>query len=646
VLGLLWGAVLLHLSVSWGESLLRTVAVVGLLITLVGALVIRRYQARLHGMVETDPLTGLANHRGFHDALGRAMATAKRRRRPLAVAMIDLDNFKAVNDTHGHSAGDSVLARVGESMVACTRDSDVAARIGGEEFALILVDSGPDLAQEIVERVRVSVGRIQVKDLDLSCSAGVAAYPADGEDPVILCQLADEAMYSAKRAGKDRVRRFDPGRVRHQWNKKQSTQIQGLLAKPGAMRAAVQPVISLASGRPVGYEALSRFPELPDRPVAGVFAQASGCGLGPALEAVAISAALEPLGRAPGTHLAINVSPSALSSSAIERALPNDLSDLVIELTEHEVFPEVEVLEGRLRELRMRGAKIAIDDIGAGYAGLKQLMRVRPDIVKLDRDLTKAIHTDPPRMALVESFVRYARRIGAVVCAEGIESLDDLSTLADLDVEWGQGYAIAPPGPHWPTVAPAATVTCRGALEQAMRPQSADRRTELVAGDRRLEHLSARLAGVQSRKELDNTLALIAAELNADEITLSAWHAASGLIEILAETGESSIKTFAADEYALTRSVLNEQIAAQVLVGDPDADPREVELLLQLGHRSLLMVPVIHRGESVGLTEAYRDLEHPWTRTDINRARIISNQFAAVIDARFLEGDRASRRDG
>ena len=114
----------------------------------------------------------------------------------------------------------------------------------------------------------------------------------------------------------------------------------------------------------------------------------------------------------------------------------------MIEVTEHEALAEDEAVREALRDLRERGARIAVDDAGAGYSGLKQLTQVQPDIVKLDRILTEGIHGDPARMALVESFVRFARRTGAIVCAEGIETLDELAALADLDVQWGQGYAL------------------------------------------------------------------------------------------------------------------------------------------------------------------------------------------------------------
>ena len=395
-----------------------------------------------------------------------------------------------------------------------------------------------------------------------------------------------------------------------------------------------QPVVDLASGHLVGYEALARFASAGAPSPEVMFARAHACGLGPELTAAAIRAALEPVGRPIGTHLALNVSPSALTSAPVVEALPADLTGLVIEITEHEFVPRDETLARSVAELRDRGALIAIDDAGAGYSGLKQMMRVKPDIVKLDRDLVKRIHADPARMALVESFVRFARRIGATVCAEGIESLDDLEVVSDLDVQWGQGYALGRPEAPWTLVSPAAAEVCRAALAKALRSGSTAG-GRIAAGDRRLEYLSAQLAGARSRTDLEGAMAVIAAELNADMVCLSHWHPEQGIVETLAESGGTGEESFSLDQYPLTARVLRDQEAVQVLVGDPESDPREVELLLSLGYRSLLITPVISRGESLGIVEAYSKVERPWTRAEINHARIISNQFGSVILALF-----------
>src|SRR6185437_1667853 len=327
--------------------------------------------------------------------------------------------------------------------------------------------------------------------------------------------------------------------------------------------------------------------------------------------------------RPPGTHIAVNVSPSALSTEAVLNVLPDDLSDVIIELTEHEVYVGDSLLADSLAGLRERGARIAIDDAGAGYSGLKQVMWVRPDIVKLDLELTRAIHSDPVRMALVESLVRFARRVGATVCAEGIESHDDIEVLANLDVPWGQGYAIGRPAPPWSPVAPTATATCREALANALVSSPGGETPTISAGDRRLEHLSARLANARSKTDLYAALDLIAGELHADKVTLSQWQPDLGMIDTLAESGEQAEEeSFPVDDYPSTARVLERQEAVQVMVGDPLADRAEVELMFSLGDRSLLMVPVVLRGECLGIVEAMCHEERPWARTEINRARI------------------------
>jgi diguanylate cyclase (GGDEF)-like protein len=609
----------------------------GLVLTGVVFVLVRNQQVHLRSLADTDPLTGLANHRGFHEALARELNRAWREGTQVCLVSLDLDDFKAVNDRWGHPYGDEVLRTIAAQLDRSVREYDIAARVGGEEFALILPTTGAEHGREIAERARAAVANVPTHHGRLTCSAGLAVYPLDTETGSALNELADAALYWAKQSGKNCTRRFDPDHVTVQDADSQSAEIIDVLSTPGGIQPAFQPVVALTTGRVVGYEALARFPSFEQRPPSAWFARAAACGLGPELEAAAIEAALVPLGREPGTHLAVNVSPSGLTSEQVQAVLPRDLTDIVVELTEHEVFADDEVFAQVLLDLRHRGARIAIDDAGAGYAGLKAVMWVQPDIVKLDRDLTRAIHTDPARMALVESFVRFARRVGTTVCAEGIESVEDLQALANLDVPWGQGHALGSPSATWSTVPPAAVEACRSALASALRHSPGGDSSEISAGDRRLEHLSARLADAHSRNDLLRTLGLIAGELHADKICLSQWHPEDDTIETLAESGEQAEdEFFPLADYPLTSKVLREQEAAHVLAGDPSADPAEVELMLSLGFRSMLVVPVIHRGASLGILEAHSAIERPWTRTEINRARIISNQLGSVIDSFFL----------
>ena len=190
----------------------------------------------------------------------------------------------------------------------------------------------------------------------------------------------------------------------------------------------------------------------------------------------------------------------------------------MIEITENELVSGDPAILDALADLRARGARLAVDDTGAGYAGLTHVMRLQPDIIKLDRALTTGVDLDPAKAPLISSFVRYARDIDADVCAEGVETLAELERLADLDVAYGQGYGIARPAAPWVAVAPEATAAClhsfQATLADSEHAGEADH-------DRRLELLARRLAAVTTPAELEACLAPLAAELQADEVRLA-----------------------------------------------------------------------------------------------------------------------------
>jgi diguanylate cyclase (GGDEF)-like protein len=641
--GLLWLAAVAGVNVGLPTVALVALGTIGALVTVGVLLAIQVQHRRLLSMATTDALTGLPNHGAYHAALEVALGHARENGTPLAVVALDLDQFKQINDTHGHPYGDQVLRAVADALRAAIRPDDVAARTGGDEFGLILVGATGANAIAIAERARDALATIRVREFELSCSAGIAVYPHDAGDPATLVELADSTLYWAKRGGKGRARRFDADHAPTVWSGRQLNEVRELLALERPIEPVFQPVVSLATGRIVGFEALARFNLAPQRPADVWFAQAHRSGLGAELEAAAIRAALQAPGRPLDAHLAVNVSPSALDSPDVVEALAGDLTGIVIEITEHEFVPDDDALSRAIAELRRRGALIAIDDAGAGYAGLARVINVHPDIVKFDRALTRDIHTDRARMALVESFVRFARDVDVTVCAEGIESLDELAAIADLDVQWGQGFGLARPGAAWPTVSTVAAEVCRASMAESFRsPPSIGH--PLGSRDRRLVHLSARLASATTRVHLEGALGLMADELDASIAALSAWHPERGALETVAESGPSTGESvFSIADYPLTARVLEAQEAVQVFVGDPAADPREVELLLRLGERSLLMVPVVAGGDSLGMLEIYRLAERPWSRAEINRARVVANQCASVIGG-FVNFVRADDR--
>lgn len=414
---------------------------------------------RLEELALRDSLTGLSNHRDFHDALRaemeRALAGAET---PISLVALDLDHFKVINDEFGHPVGDEVLRAVGQALRRFVRASDTVARLGGEEFALLLPGADATSAAEVAEQARRAVAELIVSPgVKVRCSAGVATYPVHAGDGSALLECADGALYWAKRSGRNQVRVYDPHHVSTASTAQRRAEIVAVLEDPDGIRPVFQPLLDLHTGVVAGYEALARFPNSGSARTPDLWvAEAHRCGLGPDLEAQAVRAAFS-IERPDEAFLSVNLSPSVAGSRQVLDALPEDLTGVVLELTEHEALSgEGDGLDATLADLRARGARIAVDDAGAGYAGLQHVMRLRPDIVKLDRALVTGVAGDPARAALIECFVTFARRTNAQVCAEGIENAEDLRTLAALGVDYAQGYLLARPAAPWTSIDPAA----------------------------------------------------------------------------------------------------------------------------------------------------------------------------------------------
>jgi EAL domain-containing protein (putative c-di-GMP-specific phosphodiesterase class I) len=409
-----------------------------------------------------------------------------------------------------------------------------------------------------------------------------------------------------------------------------STPAAALVAGFGGIRSAYQPIVDLTTGRAVAFEALARFGN--GEPPATVFEHARRLGLGHELEAAAVAAALAAGPPPPGTRLSINLSPSALASDAVVRGLPADLGRYIVEITENELVAHSDAVDERLVELRGRGALIAVDDAGAGYASLRQVMQLRPDIIKLDRSLVMDAHEDAAKRALIHAFVSFGRRIDGSVCAEGIERAEELHVLADLDVATGQGYLFARPGEAWPAVDPPSAEVCTVSLGAALRGAEAtgERDTEAT-----LETVGRIIAACTSFADLDRCVETTQLLLGVPEISISRVvpgppGAGAGIVACAGPRWTAE-PVYALRDFPATARVLASDEALQVLVSDPAADPVERDLLAANGYGALLLVPLVLRGVAVGTLEAYRPEERPWTRRQITLARAVAHQLALLL---------------
>jgi EAL domain-containing protein (putative c-di-GMP-specific phosphodiesterase class I) len=216
-----------------------------------------------------------------------------------------------------------------------------------------------------------------------------------------------------------------------------------------AIEPVFQPIVSLGTGEIIGYEALARFPHVPDRPPDVWFRHAADIGLGEDLELLAIERAIEAFSTLPASvSLSVNASPETLCSPKLLGILEAAAADrLIVELTEHAAIADYPGFNNAVSGLRERGIRLAVDDAGAGFASLRHILDVRPEIIKLDLTLTRRIHRDAGRRALASALCDFARNLGAQVIAEGIEEQQELDELLGLGIDYGQGYFLGEPGP-------------------------------------------------------------------------------------------------------------------------------------------------------------------------------------------------------
>jgi diguanylate cyclase (GGDEF)-like protein len=386
--------------------------------------------AALQKAALTDNLTGLGNNRSFYDDFERELARAKRYDHSLVLALLDVDDFKAVNDESGHSHGDAVLAQVGQRL-RTMRQGDRGYRIGGDEFALILVETDPQGAALAIERLH---DQIRESALGATVSIGyvnLAAGKLDAE----AYELADTALYEAKRSGRNQTVCFEDisGTV-SVFSPRKADAVRTMIAQ-GLVSTAFQPIWDAKSTRPLGFEALARpSTELGLSGPQEAFDVAQRIRQLPELDMLCTRKALEASVNLPaGSLLFLNYSPASLTHPSFDpktfvdtiRAAGLLPAQIVIELTERRIDEPVLVAQ-RAAALRALGVRIALDDTGTGHAGLEILSKVRFDFVKIDRELVIDAMRSGAARGVLAGIIAIARETGSYLIAEGIETREML----------------------------------------------------------------------------------------------------------------------------------------------------------------------------------------------------------------------------
>jgi diguanylate cyclase (GGDEF)-like protein/PAS domain S-box-containing protein len=414
---------------------------------------------RLEEMATTDTLTGLPNRLLLGTRLAQAIDRAGGMDAGVTVLYADLDRFKPVNDLLGHAAGDALLIDVAGRFGACIRESDTLARLGGDEFAIVLPISNQAQAVAVAGRILGAMSRpfnLQGQHVEVGVSIGIAQYPKDALSGAELLRCADIAMYRAKEVGNS-FRLFEGGMDAELLDRRMLEQDLRQAIKSGELELHYQPIVRCAGGALTGFEALLRWNHpTRGRIPPGVFipvAEETGL-IVPIGRWVLETACREAAGWAKPLCIAVNLSPLQFR----QRSLPEDITAIVasagiaanrleLEITEGVLIDDPERAMNILAALKAQGIQISLDDFGTGYSSLSYLRRFPFDRIKIDREFTGGLGTEPQARAIVEAVGTLARGLNLAVVAEGVETEEQLHILRDSACNFVQGFLIGRPAP-------------------------------------------------------------------------------------------------------------------------------------------------------------------------------------------------------
>ncbi len=429
---------------------------------------LKNAQLKMETLAFFDPLTGLSNRRLFKNRLEKAVADSKRRGTFVALLFLDLDQFKRINDSLGHEAGDQLLVEIARRLEGSIRESDTVSRIGGDEFTVLLSDIDSSngvryIADKILKRLCEPM-MLNNQEVSNTVSIGITIGPSDGDDASTLMRNADMAMYQAKAMGRNNYQFFSEAMNKEMMNYLEiEKDLRNSIACDDEFIIYYQPKLDLTNDHFIGAEALIRWKPKgkdmigPDRfiPIAEESGLIVPIGKYVLHHACAQVKELIDIGSWPeGAKVAVNLSARQFSDPNLIHSLKETLEitgcplhALELEITESTLMGDVEIAILTMRHIKEMGISIAIDDFGTGYSSLSYLKRFPIDILKVDRSFVKDIPDDLNDMEITAAVIAMAHKLQLKVVAEGIETQQQLEFLKANDCEYGQGYLIAKPMP-------------------------------------------------------------------------------------------------------------------------------------------------------------------------------------------------------
>lgn len=418
-----------------------------------------------------DPLTGLHNRRYFNDILDYEIGRSERHQHEFSILMLDLDDFKDVNDTYGHPCGDSVLRQVAETMRSSMRKGDLATRIGGDEFAIILVETSIEGAMIVAEKLRTELRQMtfedeQGKPFHITTSIGAVSYPGDAKSISDLMAGVDLGLYRAKELGKDSIGTLESVKDRLHVSRLNRNYAETLRAslREGRVVPYYQTIFDCQTGEPFAYETLARIKETDGKILtAGAFIETiEKYGLGRELDRAIIEQALVAARvqldeKKPPFRLFINLSAQEIQGRGIlgyaeqlctELEIPPSI--VVFEILERDAISDMTHMRKFLGDLRKKGFLFALDDFGSGYNSFHYLRELSFDYVKIDGAFVKNIVSSKIDSTLVRNLTRLCQELGILTIAEFVESEEILVALQEMGVDYAQGFHLGIPAARMP----------------------------------------------------------------------------------------------------------------------------------------------------------------------------------------------------